>query len=311
MILDITKLTKEQLGNALVFEYPLTFNDKEQFANIVIEGAGTDRQIQVYLSATSILRDFMNAVPLNEVLETNDIKIAWEKFEDLFNSSDEGKAQNPEEPEVTNLFLTFDATGSAKLFLQNLQNEQNVVLEFTIDDLELKSKRPNAYVLDYTNDTNMPEQLRAKWFMANTNGDVKLEGTNSNYSTYQVAVVSIAPPNGGTPPPPNGGTPPPPNGGTPPPPNGDTPQHSGTGKDEQDTISNDFKNSTYSQIIETIANVSGYSQSKVMASLRDEDNFRDFIEINDVNWKDIATQTGLSNDFYEFTSQVINIVENN
>ena len=48
-----------------------------------------------------------------------------------------------------------------------------------------------------------------------------------------------------------------------------------------------------------------------MASLRDEDNFRDFIEINDVNWKDIATQTGLSNDFYEFTSQVINIVENN
>ena len=158
MILDITKLHKSYLGTTLVYTYPLTFNDNERFATIKVEGIGSDRQIEVYLSENNVLTGADNkSAIVGELFETNDIKIAWEKFEDLFSQSDEGKSQQSQEPEVTRLFLTFNATGEAKLFLQNEDGDQQVVLDFVIDDMEFR-KFPKAYTLDYTDDTNMPEQ---------------------------------------------------------------------------------------------------------------------------------------------------------
>ena len=38
MILENSKLLKEQLGNTLIFVYPLNFNDVEKYATIEIEG---------------------------------------------------------------------------------------------------------------------------------------------------------------------------------------------------------------------------------------------------------------------------------
>jgi hypothetical protein len=197
MILNKELIEKKQLGEALNYVYPMSFNGEEKYGVIRIVGTSTDREIQVYITDDKATLKKEEG----EIFQTNDIKKAWEKFEDLFNESDEGQQQGGgEEPEVANLFLTFPLSGQAKLFIQNQKGQQKVLMEFEITDTDLILKQPRFYTLDFTDDENMPEQVRTKWAMANTNGDVSLEGTTEDYITYQVAILSIAPPDGHNPP---------------------------------------------------------------------------------------------------------------
>ena len=334
MILEKEKLLKEQVGNTLIFVYPINFNDVEKYATIEIEGIGDDRNISVYLGEESRLQDTTPSV-LGDIFRTPDIKLAWEKFEDIFNESDEGASQGGEEPEASNLFMTFDPkTGNAQLFLQNLKLEQKVIFDFTLTDKDLLKNQPNVYGLDFTDNQDMPEQMRTKWFLANTNGDVILNGTDKSFATYQVAILSVVnpteeppqggtpppqggtppPPQGGTPPPPQGGTPPPPQGGTPPPPQGGTPpppQNGGTPPEEEGGYTNNYSSATYNDIVSEIATESKLSNAIVSSSLRDQDSLLDFIEINNVNWKKIANKLGLSNNLNKFAKEVLNINNTN
>jgi hypothetical protein len=383
MILDITKLSKGQVSNSLVYDYPLNFKKEDRFATILIQGFGDNRQIQVFLTSESMLKN-PNTNVVGEIFQTNDIKIAWEKFENLFSESDEGQKQNPDKPEPKNIFLTFNQNGEAKLFAQNLKKEQQLVYEYTLDDKDLIKNLPNSYTLDYTDNNQLPEQLRTKWLLANTNGEVVFEGTDNSYSTYQVAILSVAPPT--TPPEPNDeegtepndeegteptdeegteptdeegtepsdeeGTEPSDEEGTEPSDEEGTEpsdeEGEPTDEDGQDPSDEDGQDpsdeerdpsdedqertdevdperetrdieksledqteATYDDIVQQIVSVSGFSNNKVQASLRDEENFLNFIEINTVNWQEISRNTGLSNNLYEFVSQVINISENN
>jgi hypothetical protein len=367
MILDITKLSKGQVSNSLVYDYPLNFKNVTHFATILIQGFGDSRQIQVFLTSESMLKN-PNTNVVGEIFQTNDIKIGWEKFENLFSESDEGKKQNPDKPEPKNIFLTFNQNGEAKLFAQNLKKEQELVYEYILDDKDLIKNLPNSYTLDYTDNNQLPEQLRTKWLLANTNGEVVFEGTDSSYSTYQVAILSVAPPT--TPPEPTDETGEPTDEtgeptdktgeptdetgeptdetgeptdetgeptdetgeptdetgeptdetGEPTDETGEPTDETGDPTDEVDPeresrdiekSTEDMSNATYSDIVNEIANISGFSQSKVASSLRDEENFINFIEINNVNWQQISNNLGFSNNLYEFTSQVMNVVENN
>ena len=369
MILDITKLSKGQVSNSLVYDYPLNFKNEERFATILIQGFGDSRQIQVFSTTESMLKN-PNTNVVGEIFQTNDIKIAWEKFENLFSESDEGQKQNPDKPEPKNIFLTFNKNGEAKLFAQNLKKEQQLVYEYILDNKDLIKNLPNSYTLDYTDNNQLPEQLRTKWLLANTNGEVVFEGTDSSYSTYQVAILSVAPPT--TPPEPNDeegepnddegeptdedgeptdedgeptdedGEPTDEDGeptdedGEPTDEDGEPTDEDGEPTDEDgerdpsdedqertdevdpERETRDIENSledqteaTYDDIVQQIVSVSGFSNNKVQASLRDENNFLNFIEINNVNWQEISRNTGLSNNLYEFVSQVINISENN
>lgn len=197
MILNKELIEKKQLGEALNYVYPMSFDGEEKYGVIRIVGTSTDREIQVYITDDKATLKKEEG----EIFQTNDIKKAWEKFEDLFNESDEGQQQGGgEEPEVANLYLTFPLSGQAKLFIQNQKGQQKVLMEFELTDTDLILKQPRFYMLDFTDDENMPEQVRTKWAMANTNGDVLLEGTTEDYITYQVAILSIAPPDGHNPP---------------------------------------------------------------------------------------------------------------
>lgn len=197
MILNKELIEKKQLGETLNYIYPMSFGGEEKYGVISISGTASERQIQVYITTD---KKTLQAVG-EEVFQSNDIQKAWEKFEELFNQSDEGQSQSGgDEPEVASLYLTFALSGASTLFIQNQSGQQKVLMEFEITDTELIIKQPRFYALDFTNDPNMPEQLQTKWAMANTNGDVKLEGSADDYVTYQVAVLSIAQPDGHTPP---------------------------------------------------------------------------------------------------------------
>jgi len=197
MILNKELIEKKQLGETLNYIYPMSFGGEQKYGVISISGTSSERQIQVYIATD---KKTLQAVD-DEVFQSNDIQKSWEKFEELFNQSDEGKDESGgNEPEVASLYLTFALSGASTLFLQNQSGEQKVLMEFEITDTDLIIKQPRFYALDFTNDPNMPEQLQTKWAMANTNGDVKLEGKGDDYVTYQVAILSVAQPDGHTPP---------------------------------------------------------------------------------------------------------------
>ncbi len=191
MILDPNKISQTIKGESLIFEYPLEFNGVQKTAQIQIIGAYPNRNVNVLLINAEGEEEQRHEFVSSE--DQSEVKDSWEKFEDLFNQSDEGATQQPQD-EVQNLFTSFDSSGNAVLFLENLNKEQQIVIVYELTELDLIKNQPLTYELNFENNQNIPEPLRAKWLMANVSGSVKCNEFPNYPFTYQVAILSIQPP---------------------------------------------------------------------------------------------------------------------
>ena len=191
MILDPNKIKQNISGETLIFEYPLEFKGVEKTAKIEIIGAYPNRKVNVLLINENGEEEQKFEFVSSE--DQSEVKESWEKFEDLFNESDEGGTQQGQD-EIENLYTSFDKSGNAVLFLQNLQGDQKIITSYKIDDSILLKNQPATYELDFENNQMLPEPLRAKWLMANVSDSVKCMEFPSYPFTYQVAILSIQPP---------------------------------------------------------------------------------------------------------------------
>ena len=191
MILDPNKIKQNINGEILTFEYPLEFKGVAKTAKIEIIGAYPNRKVNVFLINENGEEEQKYEFVSSE--DQSEVKESWEKFEDLFNESDEGGIQQGQD-EIENLYTSFDKSGNAVLFLQNLEGDQKIITSYEISDINLLKNQPATYELDFENNQILPEPLRAKWLMANVSDSVKCMEFPNYPFTYQVAILSIQPP---------------------------------------------------------------------------------------------------------------------
>ena len=196
MILDPTKIKQEISGETLTFTYPLKYNGQDSLAKIIVVGTYPNRNVKVLLENEN--GDAIESYEFKSDDEGNEVQKSWEKFEDLFNESDEG--QKDKQDEVENLYTSFDAVGNAVLFLQNLKGEQKEVLKYKLTDYGLIGDLPMTYQMDMSNNQQLPEPLRVNWLMANVSDSVENLENPSYVNTYQVAILGIPPTQPPTPP---------------------------------------------------------------------------------------------------------------
>lgn len=197
MILNPQLIQQEIKEETITFKYPLSFNGENRFAVIVVNGVYPNRNVKVLLTD-----ELGNEIESNEFMSEEggqEIKESWQKFEDYFNESDEGKTEEPQD-EIENLYTSFDLSGNAVLFFQNLKGEQRVIMSYEILDTQLLNTRPQIYELNFENNLNFPEPLRTKWLIANVSDSVSCSEFLSYPFTYQVAITSIQPPDNPQPP---------------------------------------------------------------------------------------------------------------
>ena len=188
MILNPTLIKQEVNGEILTFSYPLTFSGENRTAKIIIKGTYPNRNVQVLLEGEN--GEKIESYEFDSEQDESEVQKSWEKFEDLFNESDEGGTQQGQD-EVQNLYTSFDKSGNAVLFLQNLKGEQKIIIPYQINDTFLLDNQPATYELDFESNQMLPEPLRAKWLIANVSDSVKnLEFPNYPF-TYQVAIVTL------------------------------------------------------------------------------------------------------------------------
>jgi hypothetical protein len=196
MILDPTKIKQEISGETLTFTYPLMFKGQESLAKIIVIGTYPNRNVKVLLENEN--GEAVESYEFKSNDEGNEVQKSWEKFEDFFNESDEGKKEKQDE--VENLYTSFDAVGNAVLFLQNLKGEQKEVLKYKLTDYALIGDLPMTYQMDMSNNQQLPEPLRVNWLMANVSDSVENLDNPSYVNTYQVAILGIPPTQPPTPP---------------------------------------------------------------------------------------------------------------
>jgi len=189
MILDPTKIKQEISGETLTFTYPLMFKGQESLAKIIVIGTYPNRNVKVLLENEN--GEAVESYEFKSDDEGNEVQKSWEKFEDFFNESDEGKKDKQDE--VENLYTSFDAVGNAVLFLQNLKGEQKEVLKYKLTDYGLIGDLPMTYQMDMSNNQQLPEPLRVNWLMANVSDSVENLENPSYVNTYQVAILGIPP----------------------------------------------------------------------------------------------------------------------
>ena len=126
MILDEKRLTITKAGKYTEYQYNFPSDDKKILITLV---ARPDKDVIIY-SVDKEVEDLEGNILVGTdktILETQDLKQAWEKFEDLFEETD--KEENPEkqDPEIQILLVSVEKTGDSFLFLQKQDGSQQHV----------------------------------------------------------------------------------------------------------------------------------------------------------------------------------------
>lgn len=173
MILDQTKVIQMNIADLVVYGYPLHFNEKEKhvviLANTTLLTENAENQYRVFIS-----EKMMPLIPTSDIFGTNDISLAWNKFEELCDISDESKTQQPEDSngqqDNTRKYAQLNSlTNTITFFAVNDKDEQEVLFESMLPHIafvDVFSDLPDKWKADFTMYESFPEAFRAEMFFA-------------------------------------------------------------------------------------------------------------------------------------------------
>jgi len=297
MILDEKRLTITKAGKYTEYQYNFPSDDKEILITLI---ARPDKDVIIYFVDKEV-KDLEGNILVGTdktILETQDLKQAWEKFEDLFEETD--KEENPEkqDPEIQILLVSVEKTGNSFLFLQKQDGSQQLLLELEIMNYDVRFTKPKFEKLDFQNDPNISQPFNTIWNIALVD-DVRYADAESDCTTYIVALDSVNQPgqnqNEGEP-----GQEQPQEGESEPGDKGEPgePQERQKGDDEGGELSGEeggsnatsFSQVEYKGVISEISKQTGLSPDDVESSLRTERTFDTFLTLNNVDVNNLKSK---------------------
>jgi hypothetical protein len=194
MILDKSRLTVDKHG--LRTQYIYNFPNTVGKIILITLTAAQIADGMTYVVDKSVQEGEEFTVKSEDTLfTTDDLKQAWEKFEDYFEETD--KEENPQqgggEQEIKIPMLTVEKSGNSFVFLLKQDGTQELVFELTINDNDVKNNKPKFAQLDFTNDPNLSEPFNTKWNLALVE-NVKYENASDDSTTFILAIESVSQP---------------------------------------------------------------------------------------------------------------------
>ena len=325
MILDKSRLTTEKFGPSIKYVYNFP-NENNKVILITLAAVPHEGTITYYVSKSIEGTDGKILVDDDTRFSTDDLKAAWEKFEDYFEETqkEENPQQGGEEPEVQILCMSVNKNGHSYVFLQKEDGTQELLFELDIDNYDIINTKPKFASLDFTGNAAIQEPFNTEWALGLVD-DITFVDAQVDSTTYVVALKSVDQPGQGPDGPPEGPTTPPEGPTTPPegpttPPEGPTTPPDGPidgptdGPPEDDEDKKPVEKSNakvtpieFSSAVKEISDKTGLSPDNIEAALRTERTFDTFLTLNKVNvneLKDKLNASALTRN--QFIKQVVN-----
>jgi hypothetical protein len=191
MILDKSRLSIADTSQSRAYVYDFPSDDKK--INIFLFAITGDGQIKYMVSKAVNDLDGNQIVSSDDtIFETNDLKAAWEKFEDFFEETqkEENPQQGGEEPEVQTLCMSVNKNGHSYVFLQKEDGTQELLFELDIDNYDIINTKPKFASLDFTGNSAMQEPFNTQWALGLVD-NITFADAQVDSTTYIVALKSI------------------------------------------------------------------------------------------------------------------------
>lgn len=195
MIIDKNKLEKISKPHFTRYVYDLDSAETPNQAAVILIAKNADGKsvMEVYLS-----NKVDTSTPIGEKFTTDEIALAWKKFEDLFEQNKQQQEKQDQQQKKENppsLYMTVEKDGAAIVYLLYKDGKQEKLIDIVVSDPEVSRSALDYAKLDFTDDMNMPEEFRTKWYLANMFGDGRFESSSPDSTVYSVALESVTPPN--------------------------------------------------------------------------------------------------------------------